>query len=180
VDSPEYRPFPDQGRRNFLQRRVEVPLFTRMLGLPKGSRLLEVGCGRGVALPVFARLLEPSLVVGLDIELEFLREAWVATRHLPSVRLVQADLRRLPFPDASFDLVIDFGTCYHVSQGERALSEIARVLVPGGVFATESKLAQLLAHPIRTRGRRLRIPGGGALQRDRHAGLWRSFKKRSR
>ena len=177
MDSEEYSHFPNQGRRNLLQRHVEVPLFTWSLGLPKGGRVLEVGCGRGVALPVFARLIEPSLLVGLDIELPFLKEAKDATRDIGTVRLAQGDLRRLPFPDASFEVVIDFGTSYHVSHGSLALSEISRVLAPGGVFATESKVAQLLAHPIRTRGRRLEVPPDGSLRRTRHAGLWMAYRK---
>ena len=36
-------------------------------------------------------------------------------------------MRVLPFPEASFDLVVDFGTCYHVSRRALALREITRV-----------------------------------------------------
>ena len=93
------------------------------------------------------------------------------------ISLTQADVRQLPFLNAAFDVVIDFGTCYHVDAGQKALGEIARVLAPGGILATESKLAQLLAHPVRTRGRRLHVPQGSALERRQHAGMWLSFRK---
>jgi SAM-dependent methyltransferase len=61
----------------------------------------------------------------------------------------------MPFPDGSFDVVIDFGTCFHISRPEAALSEIARVLGEGGVLVHETPLSQLLAHPCRSAGRRL-------------------------
>jgi SAM-dependent methyltransferase len=46
--------------------------------------------------------------------------------------LIEADVRALPIPDGSMDLVVDFGTCYHISGAASALREIARVLKPGG------------------------------------------------
>lgn len=175
----EYHPFPDQGPRNLLQRIVEVPLFVRALRLPAGGRVLEVGCGRGIALQVFDSLLRPSLLVGVDIDATFLAEATRTVTRRSRIRLAQADLRQLPFPSEAFDVVIDFGTCYHVDASQKALGEIARVLAPGGIFATESKFAQLLAHPVRTRGRRLHVPQGSVLECHQHAGLWLSFLKGS-
>ena len=69
--------------------------------------------------------------------------------------LVVADARALPFPAASCDAVVDFGTCYHVARPEAALREIERVLRPGGLFAHETRVGQLVAHPIRAFGRAL-------------------------
>lgn len=177
MEETRYRPFPDLKHRNFLQRRIEVPLFARALSLASRCRVLEVGCGRGVALPVFEALLRPASLVGLDIELEFLRQARGVAHPDSGARLVQGDIRRIPFPDETFDVVIDFGTCYHIEGPHLALREIERVLAAGGVFATESKLAQMLAHPFRTFGRRLRVPAGSSLRPFRNAGMWRSFRK---
>lgn len=47
------------------------------------------------------------------------------------IELVQGDLRALPFPMASFDLVIDFGTCYHVSRPDDACAT-SRACSPRG------------------------------------------------
>src|SRR5687768_18097935 len=75
ADEAEYRPFPNEEGRNTRQAAVEVPLMVQALALPTGGRVLEIGCGRGVALPALARLLRPSRLVGLDLDADFLEEA---------------------------------------------------------------------------------------------------------
>ena len=66
--SDEYVAFGNVQTRNDLQSRVEIPLMLRMLRPPPGGRVLEIGCGRGVALPVLADLLAPSALVGVDLD----------------------------------------------------------------------------------------------------------------
>jgi len=68
--------------------------------LPPGGRLLDVGCGSG-DVPAFLleRLPGPLLAVGLDVKTLHLRDT------PPGVRPVVGDVRRLPFPDRSFDVV---------------------------------------------------------------------------
>src|SRR4051794_19011589 len=101
----EYRPFPNEFGRNTRQVAIEVPLMVRALGLPMGGRVLEVGCGRGVALPVLERLLHPSQLVGLDLDRELLDEARARVEAAGiAVELVPGDVRLLPFPDGVFDL----------------------------------------------------------------------------
>jgi ubiquinone/menaquinone biosynthesis C-methylase UbiE len=175
----EYQPFPDVGRRNVMQELLEVPLLVRALGLPRGGSILEVGCGRGIALPPLSRLLAPELLVGIDIDLELLS---IARHRVASsgteATLEQADVRALPFADASFSLVIDFGTCHHIARRGNALREIVRVLEPGGLFACETVCSQLLSHPFRTRGRRLPWSLVPELAVERDAILWKARRKR--
>ena len=167
-----YQPFPNIERRNVLQECLEVPALVRSLRLPRGARILEVGCGRGVALAPLAQLCRPTALVGLDFDPALIA---VARRRLEDrgidAQLVHGDVRAMPFPDRSFDVVIDFGTCYHVDDAERALNEIARVLGRGGRFVHETRVSQKLAHPVRSRGG---LPWGAAprLTRDRTALLW--------
>jgi len=177
----DYRPFPNESGRNTRQAAVEVPLMVRALALPAGGRVLEVGCGRGVALPVLARLLTPVRLAGLDLDAALLDEARAGADLADiSVELVPGDVRRMPFPDASFDLVVDFGTCYHVARAGQALAEIARVLVPGGLFVHETPLSQLLAHPMRSFGRRMPWRHDQGFERHRSALLWTARRRRGR
>lgn len=168
-----YEAFPNQERRNFLQTYLEIPALLRALPVPRGSALLEIGCGRGVGLSRFAELCEPSHLAGIDIDPTLIRIARDRLAGLDTlVELVEGDARALPFEDAEFDVVVDFGTCYHIDHPELALSEVARVLRPGGVFIHETRLAQLLAHPIRATRRQLpwhRVP---ELTAERSAILW--------
>lgn len=180
LDSTEYRPFPNEEGRNTRQAQWEIPALVRALGLPTGARILEVGCGRGVALPVLDRLLSPRRLVGLDIEEEFLLEAADNLREQGAkAELVQGDVRHMPFADEIFDVVIDFGTLYHIARPQLALGEIARVLASGGMFVHETKASQFLAHPVRSRGRRLPPPATYDLRHGRWAMLWASRTKAS-
>jgi len=171
----EYRPFPNEHGRNWRQEHVEIPLMLRSLRLPRRARVLEIGCGRGIALPTLARHLTPARLVGIDIDLTLLADAQRRLRETGTrAELIVADVRCLPFPDGYFDLIIDFGTCFHVARADQALNEVARTLRFAGIFATETRLSQLLSHPIRSRGRSLPWRAAETLAPRRRAGLWQS------
>jgi ubiquinone/menaquinone biosynthesis C-methylase UbiE len=171
----EYRPFPNEHGRNWRQEHVEIPLMLRTLRLPRRARVLEIGCGRGIALPTLARHLTPARLVGIDIDLTLLADAQRRLRETGTrAELIVADVRCLPFPDGYFDLIIDFGTCFHVARADQALNEVARTLRFAGIFATETRLSQLLSHPIRSRGRSLPWRAAETLAPRRRAGLWQS------
>lgn len=176
----EYRPFPNEEGRNTRQVQLEVPTLVRVLGIPSGARMLEVGCGRGVALPVLDRLCCPQRLVGIDIEEESLTEAAGRLQEEGArAELRCADVRKLPFSEKVFDVVIDFGTLYHIARADTAVTEIARVLVPGGMFVYETKISQCLSHPVRSQGRHLPTFQDHVLRRRRWAVLWASRTKAS-
>ena len=176
----EYRPFPNDEGKNSRQAQLEVPVLVRAMRLPAAARILEIGCGRGIPLPVLDRLCSPRRLVGLDIEGELLTEAAENLReHGTRAELCCGDVRRMPFDDESFDVVIDFGTLYHIARSPAALEEITRVLAPGGTFVYETKASQFLSHPVRSHGRRLPAPAPHGLRRRRWAMLWASRTKAS-
>jgi len=81
-------------------------------------------------------------VTGLDLSRRLLAEAAAAAAGQGQpVGLVAADMRRLPFADASFDAVLNlfhaFGYLEDEAQDELVLAEVARVLAPGGRFLLE-------------------------------------------
>jgi ubiquinone/menaquinone biosynthesis C-methylase UbiE len=175
VQEVEYRPFPNEEGRNSRQTQWEIPALVKALSLPRGARILEVGCGRGIALPVLERLCAPRRLAGLDIDEELLEEAADNLReHGTEAELLCGDVRRMPFADEAFDVVIDFGTLYHIARSQTALDEIARVLAPGGTLVYETKTSQLLSHPVRSRGRRLPRLADHGLRHRRWAMLWAS------
>jgi SAM-dependent methyltransferase len=91
--------------------------------LPRTGRVLDVGAGTGHS----AALLAPRESVAVDID-----PAALAGQHRLTV---VADMRALPFPDASFASAVSVQSIEHVPDPERAVAEIARVLEPGGVAA---------------------------------------------
>ena len=109
--------------------------MTRLLSLPPGKRMLQIGCGSGVALPALARHCKPLSLTGADISRDALSQAaGLLRKKQVAASLVQADAYRMPFIDGSFDVVVDFGTCYRVGDAGAILREIARVLDTGGIF----------------------------------------------
>ncbi len=117
------------------EREEEMAALFRAEGLTTltGLRILDVGCGRGDAL---RQLLEygadPELLTGIDLLDENIQKAGRLSPHL---RVICGSASRLPFPDSSFDLVLQFTLFTSILNDEvkRAIAaEMARVLAPGG------------------------------------------------
>jgi SAM-dependent methyltransferase len=91
----------------------------------KRPRILDVGCGTGANLEMLTRFGDAE---GVDVSGEAL--TFCRDRGLQNVRRGEAE--RLPFPDCSFDLVTALDVVEHLDDDRSGLSEIARVLRPGG------------------------------------------------
>jgi SAM-dependent methyltransferase len=114
-------------------RRALALSLLRRYGLTSGCRWLDVGCGPGGNLGMLDPL-RPSLVVGVDLSPIALS---LAERYAPAATLVSADINeRLPFADASFDVVTIFNVLYHqwVESEASVFAEVARVLRHGGLL----------------------------------------------
>lgn len=98
-----------------------------------GVDVLDVGCGDGFHLPMFAR--SAASVVGVEPYAPLVARARRRLAGLPGIRVLEADAAALPLPDASVDLV-HARTAYFFGPGcEPGLVEAERVLRPGGAIA---------------------------------------------
>jgi SAM-dependent methyltransferase len=100
----------------------------RLLGRGPG-RCLDVGCGTGLALPLLTEL--GWTVTAVDPSADQLA---VAHERTDDAEVVQATAESLPFADATFDAAISILTHTDFDDATAAFTEIARVLVPGGVL----------------------------------------------
>ena len=100
---------------------------------PRGKRALDVGCGGGLLAEEFAAL--GCAVTGLDPSRASLKAARShAAQHNVDICYLAATGERIPFEDSSFDIVLCCDVLEHVSDLDRVISEISRVLKPDGVF----------------------------------------------
>jgi ubiquinone/menaquinone biosynthesis C-methylase UbiE len=105
-------------------------LFVDFEGLA-GKDVLEVGCGSGIAVQLFAEAGAKVTAVDLtNWAVETTRRRLAAFDLEGEVR--QADAEQLPFWDGSFDLVFSWGVIHHTIDMDRALAELVRVCRPGG------------------------------------------------
>jgi ubiquinone/menaquinone biosynthesis C-methylase UbiE len=110
-------------------------LSYELLQLKPGMQVLDVGCGIGVDLPALAEGVgADGLVVGLDHDQSRLRTAKEANAGRSNVRLVMAEAQELPFPNRSFDGVRADRVLQYIPESAQTLTEMVRVLRPGGVL----------------------------------------------
>jgi len=135
--------------RKFAQWR-EVRFFQASRPMPPGARVLEIGCGDGGGAAIFSRKFAPGLYNGLDLDPAMIRVA--AGRHWHgggvTPRFLLGDAEHLPYRDATFDAVVNFGIIHHLPDWRRGVAEVARVLRPGGLFYFEEIYPPLYANPL--------------------------------
>jgi arsenite methyltransferase len=122
--------------------------------LQPGERVLDLGSGAGTDSLVAAQMVgESGSVTGIDMTPEMLGKARGAAEQMGAGNLefVEGEVERLPFPDASFDVVISNGVIDLVPDKEAVFSEIHRVLVPGGRIQIADVTIQ---NPVSEEGRR--------------------------
>ena len=127
--------------RAFVQRHYEAPRMMR-LTQNKAGKVLEIGCGQGAGAKIIHDLLSPEEYVGIDLDPRMIRRAEKRAGNLPDTRFLQGDVSSLEFPDACFDIVVNFAMLHHVRDWRSALAEIHRTLKVGGDFLFEDLPAE--------------------------------------
>lgn len=134
----EENPFPnydDLDSKQSLVEKARRGIFARLLDeqIPRGSRVLEVGCGTG-QLTNFLGIHWDRQVFGSDICLNSLRlaETFRDRSGIRNAAFVQMNLFRPAFRPAAFDVVISNGVLHHTGDPLRAFRSISRVVKPGG------------------------------------------------
>jgi SAM-dependent methyltransferase len=108
--------------------------FLKWLNLPADLRWLDVCCGSGIVTQAIVECNAPASIVGIDAspeQINFARQR----RAQPNVTFQTGDAMALPFPDATFNVVVCGLGLNYIPSPVEALEEFCRVTAPGGTVA---------------------------------------------
>ena len=122
--SDEYDVFTPQSNARLIAAAI------RVLALPRGARVVDLGCGSGV----FTELLRHAgyASIGLDISAKLIM---LGREKHPGLELIEGDAENLPFDSESVDGVLLSNLVHHFPDPRRLAAEVRRVLKRGGRFA---------------------------------------------
>ncbi|HKR21157.1 MAG TPA: methyltransferase domain-containing protein, partial [Pyrinomonadaceae bacterium] len=130
---PETEPFelaePEEPFRLFIQMYRHVLKSADL----KDKDVLEIGCGAGGGAAFIARHYQPKSMTGIDLLPVNIAGA-EERGAIPNLTFAIGDATSLQFADNSFDVVVNIESSHCYSSVEKFLSEVKRVLKPGGVF----------------------------------------------
>ena len=126
-------------------------------GLPvAGARVLEIGSGRGGGSRYIARYHAPASVTGLDYSPQTVELARRLNSDTPALAFQTGDAERLPFPDNSFDIVVNIESSHCYADVAAFACEVSRVLAPGGWFTFADMRSKAMLGELETQ---LAAPG---------------------
>jgi len=126
----------------FIEYLTTEPLFgqysiwlAKLCKIKKGMHVLDVGCGSGVStFPLLDMIGLKGEIAGVDISLHSISQALKRAEYLqvPNASFSVCNAEKLDFPDSIFDCVVSSFVINQVNDKPQALSEMIRVLIPGG------------------------------------------------
>jgi ubiquinone/menaquinone biosynthesis C-methylase UbiE len=112
------------------------------------KNLLEIGYGSGIFLPTLAQCAERVTALDIHSETEAVKKMLYFYHLENRVRCVTGDIMNMEYPDNTFDACVIVSTLENIENSERAVSEIARVVQPGGdiilSFPVENSITDML------------------------------------
>ena len=132
-----------------LAQRTILPWVLRFDDLPNVADALEVGAGAGFNAEKLLATFPSWHLTITDLDHELLAGARDrVARFGDRARIEAVDATKLPYDDASFDVVISLGVWHHVGDWEKALTECARVLRPGARLVLVDLLDGFFKGPV--------------------------------
>ena len=139
--------------RTWMLRRLALDLLDHNATSLSGKRVLEIGCGQGAGTELLLQHCGAEKIFAFDFDPRQLARA--KHRHRAhgagGIALFVGDGERLPFGDAQFDVIVEFAILHHMPEWRLAISEIARVLRPGGILVYEEYLQGFVGNPVAVR-----------------------------
>jgi ubiquinone/menaquinone biosynthesis C-methylase UbiE len=150
----EMKAFEDISRQNY--KRWFIPLiddFLKCTSLRSGN-ILDIACGPGLLSKELGSRNAAFRVIGIDISPAALSLARKNTRGQKNISFTKASVYRLPFKDGAFEAVISKDSVHHFDHISKALSEMLRVLKPGGYLYVQDMRRDLPMYLIQRSVRR--------------------------
>ena len=112
--------------------KIAEQLFNQ-IDISKIEKGLEVGCGIGMLSSYLVKKYNWELT-GIDLDPEQIAIAKKNNIRHKNLKFLKSDVKKLPFEESKFDIVLCFDVMHHIPHWKEALKEISRVLKPGSFF----------------------------------------------
>lgn len=135
-------------RRRFLES-VNQRYYEEFFNDLSDKRVLEIGCGNGTGVQAILKYFAPKKIIATDLDPRMIALARKNVQN-PTVKFEIANATHLPYKDQEFAAVFDYITIHHIPapRWKSCLTEVYRVLAPGGKFFTYEVSIESFATPF--------------------------------
>lgn len=135
--------------RRIIQKHHATPIMLELGGQLDGGHFLEIGCGHGYGTRLILEAFGADTVDAFDLDPQLVKKATTnLKRHGDRVNIWSGSVTEIKAPDNTYNAVVGFGIIHHLPDWRLGLSEVHRVLKPGGIFYSEESFAPFINHPF--------------------------------